>query len=112
MRFYRLMFVVAGLLIVFWLGGCGNQNEMAEGEDSTDGLFEVFVVNYPLKYFTERIAGNLVAVHFPAPVGVDPVYWSPDTEVLEAEMCFRWELSAFGNADLPEQLAVFFVEAL
>ena len=38
----------------------------------------VCVVNYPLKYFSERIGGEYVDVTFPAPPDVDPAYWTPD----------------------------------
>lgn len=41
-----------------------------------------FVVNYPLQYFTERIAGELAEITFPAPREVDPAYWSPDAETV------------------------------
>ena len=40
----------------------------------------VAVVNYPLKYFTERIGGNLVRVIFPIPRGIDPAFWTPEPE--------------------------------
>ncbi len=40
----------------------------------------VYVVNYPLKYFTERIGGEHVEVSFPAPAGVDPAFWVPSAE--------------------------------
>ena len=36
----------------------------------------VAVVNYPLAYFVERIAGDLVEVHFPTMEG-DPAFWKP-----------------------------------
>jgi zinc transport system substrate-binding protein len=38
----------------------------------------VFVVNYPMQYFAERIGGEHVKVVFPAPADVDPAYWMPD----------------------------------
>ncbi len=38
----------------------------------------VYVVNYPLKYFAERIGGSLVQVVLPAPAEVDPAFWKPD----------------------------------
>jgi len=38
----------------------------------------VYVVNYPLQYFSERIGGEAVEVHFPVPPDVDPAYWNPD----------------------------------
>ena len=37
----------------------------------------VYVVNYPLKYFAERIGGAHVKVMLPVPADVDPVYWTP-----------------------------------
>jgi len=42
----------------------------------------IYVVNYPLKYFAERIAGEHATVVFPAPADVDPAYWMPDAEVI------------------------------
>jgi zinc transport system substrate-binding protein len=44
----------------------------------------VYVVNYPLKYFTQRIAGNHVQVVFPAPPDEDPAFWKPDVETISA----------------------------
>jgi zinc transport system substrate-binding protein len=44
----------------------------------------VYVVNYPLKYFAERIGGEHVKVVFPAPAEVDPAYWIPDTATIAA----------------------------
>ena len=38
----------------------------------------VYVVNYPLKYFAKRIGGDHVRVNFPVPANVDPAYWNPD----------------------------------
>jgi zinc transport system substrate-binding protein len=42
----------------------------------------VYVVNYPLQYFAERIGGSEVDVHFPAPAGDDPAFWAPDAETV------------------------------
>jgi zinc transport system substrate-binding protein len=42
----------------------------------------VYVVNYPLKYFAERIGGNHVEVVFPAPADEDPAYWMPDAKTI------------------------------
>jgi zinc transport system substrate-binding protein len=44
----------------------------------------VYVVNYPLKYFAERIGGDKVQVVFPAPQDVDPAYWTPDIATIGA----------------------------
>jgi zinc transport system substrate-binding protein len=44
----------------------------------------VYVVNYPLQFFAERIGGEHVNVVFPAPADVDPAYWMPDTPTIAA----------------------------
>jgi zinc transport system substrate-binding protein len=50
----------------------------------------VYVVNYPLGYFAERIGGELVEVLFPVPPGEDPAFWEPSAE----------DVAAFQTADL------------
>ena len=37
----------------------------------------VAVVNYPLQYFTKRIAGDRVDIVFPVPQSEDPAFWKP-----------------------------------
>ena len=44
----------------------------------------VYTVNYPLRYFAERIGGAGVEVHFPAPPDVDPAFWVPNPEMVAA----------------------------
>jgi len=46
------------------------------------GKLSVYVVNYPLQYFAERIGGEHVKVVFPAPADVDPAFWMPDTTTI------------------------------
>jgi zinc transport system substrate-binding protein len=53
------------------------------GSGKTEQL-TVYVVNYPLQYFAERIGGELVDVVFPVPAGIDPAYWMPDTATITA----------------------------
>ncbi len=40
----------------------------------------VAVTNYPLKYFAERIAADLVEIVFPIPPDVDPAFWLPNVD--------------------------------
>ena len=47
-----------------------------------DDKLTVYTVNYPLKYFAERIGGEHVEVVFPAPADVDPAYWMPDKKTI------------------------------
>ncbi len=56
----------------------------AEKAPSSSGKPSIFVVNYPLKYFAERIAGNHATVDFPAPPNVDPAFWKPDIRTISA----------------------------
>ena len=44
--------------------------------------FTVYTVNYPLQYFAVRIGAEHVEVVFPAPSGVDPAFWKPDSDIL------------------------------
>lgn len=60
----------------------GNGADAAQAED-TDRL-TVYVVNYPLQYFAERVGGERVEVTFPAPAEVDPAEWMPDSQTVRA----------------------------
>ncbi len=63
--------VIIASLLLFSIGTAG------ESEKPT-----IYVVNYPLKYFAERIAGEHARVVFPAPPDVDPAYWMPDAKTI------------------------------
>jgi len=44
----------------------------------------VAVVNYPLQYFTKRIAGDRVDIFFPVPQNEDPAFWKPqDKDIVD-----------------------------
>jgi len=43
---------------------------------------QIYVVNYPLQYFAERIGGDKVDVFFPGPTDIDPAFWSPGREAV------------------------------
>lgn len=46
------------------------------------GIPVIYVVNYPLAYFAERIGQPHVHVFFPAPANEDPAFWMPGTETI------------------------------
>lgn len=50
----------------------------------------VAVANYPLKYFTERLAGAHVEIVYPVSVDEDPAFWKPKDD----------EVAAFQKADV------------
>jgi zinc transport system substrate-binding protein len=82
----------AGLLLltmaVSWLSACSEQNASPARENASP--LSVYVINYPLQYFSERIGGEHVRVTFPAPADVDPAFWEPDVE----------QIAAYQRADL------------
>ena len=65
---------------------CGGDSEGGGAPTGVggDGRLVVYVVNYPLRYFAERIGGDQVRVEFPAPADVDPAFWMPDAETVAA----------------------------
>ncbi len=73
--------LVAWLLLL----ACSQQaGETVPPVSKQGGPLSVYVVNYPLQYFAERIGGEHVNISFPAPADVDPAYWSPDPETVAA----------------------------
>ncbi len=42
----------------------------------------VYVVNYPLKYFAERIGADHARVTLPVPSNIDPAFWTPNAEAI------------------------------
>lgn len=66
------------LLALVALGGCEGQAP----ETKTAAQKRLFVSNYPLAYFAERLVGPQVEVDFPVPADVDPAYWTPDADAV------------------------------
>ena len=48
---------------------------LTSARDKQSSKLTVYVVNYPLQYFAERIAGEHARVVFPAPPDEDPALW-------------------------------------
>jgi len=57
---------------------------------SAENVLDVYVVNYPLKYFAEAIGGPHVNVTLPIPPDEDPAYWTPSVA----------DIGAYQKADL------------
>jgi zinc transport system substrate-binding protein len=94
MKNFNLLLMVLAVLAL----ACGSETDRKSTLETSSpptraGSSEslsVYVVNYPLQYFAERIGGALVEVSFPAPSDVDPAYWAPGAE----------EIAAYQQADL------------
>jgi len=61
-----------------------------------DTPLSVYVVNYPLQYFAQRIGGPDVRVTFPAPADGDPAFWKPSPEQVVA--CQKADLILLNGA--------------
>ena len=72
------------LLIILISISCEDPKK-SKNKKEASGKLKVFVVNYPLYYFTERIGGDHVDILFPIPANVDPSFWVPDTELNEIQ---------------------------
>ena len=57
---------------------------LLQAREDSPGRLVVYTVNYPLKYFAERIAGERAEVVFPAPADGDPAFWMPAPETITA----------------------------
>jgi zinc transport system substrate-binding protein len=82
---FRFIAAVAVCSALGCSGGGGDSQPLAE-----DRAVEIYVVNYPLQYFAQRIVGDKAEVVFPAPPDGDPAYWLPDEH----------QIAAYQNADL------------
>lgn len=80
-----LLWLVTGLVA---LSCVGESEEVVEADparrEAGSQSLSLYVVNYPLHYFAERIAGDEARVVFPAPPNGDPAYWKPDPEAVAA----------------------------
>lgn len=76
--------LLLNLVLVSFLSACNEKKSKPTVEKPEIAKITVYTVNYPLKYFTERIGGAFVDVQFPAPKDVDPAYWSPTAEIINS----------------------------
>ncbi|MEX2381482.1 MAG: metal ABC transporter substrate-binding protein [Opitutales bacterium] len=82
MKNQNRLFLPALFLIALFFAACREPAVQDAASPPPTGPLSVYVVNYPLQYFAERIGGDHVQVHFPAPVDVDPAEWNPDDETI------------------------------
>jgi len=96
--------VIVSLLLLF-LCGCATTDidQQQDIAGQTGQLPVVYVANYPLAYFVERIGGPVVEVRFPAAVSGDPAYWQPIPEDITAMQAS--ELIVLNGASYEQWLA-------
>lgn len=71
---FKHLLLALSLIVVFW--GCSESKTGPEEKQTK----EVYTVNYPLYYFTKRMAPEGVEVFFPVPKDIDPAFWVPSTQ--------------------------------
>ncbi|MDX1333793.1 MAG: metal ABC transporter substrate-binding protein [Robiginitalea sp.] len=77
--------LLLAVLTAFALTGCKQtQKQEAEANPPEEAATKpvVYVSNYPLYYFTSRIGGDLVELHFPAAALIDPSGWTPPADTV------------------------------
>jgi zinc transport system substrate-binding protein len=103
---FVLLAVVAGVACRSESTSSGN-NLAGDYPAARQGILSVFVVNYPLEYFANRIGGVLVDVEFPAPPEVDPAFWKPADPIVarfqEADLIL---LNGAGYAKWTQQVSL------
>jgi zinc transport system substrate-binding protein len=86
-------FLLFGVVLA---ASCSKQAENVAIKSQARPLM-VYTVNYPIKYFAQRIAGDHADVRFPSNVEGDPAYWSPDHEYVSR--CQKSSLVLLNGAD-------------
>lgn len=72
------------LLIILLITGACKQDHNVHIHPSKRPTPIVYVTNYPLYYFTNRIAGQTIDLHFPAYKHPDPSSYKPPTDTITA----------------------------
>ena len=73
------------LILTLTLACTPSEDGSQAARDADAGPLVVYTVSEPLRSFAERIGGDVVEVHFPAPRELaDPAFWNPDAETVAA----------------------------
>jgi zinc transport system substrate-binding protein len=81
-RWIPSLAVILAVASVAVAPGCRPAEPPLRDAPSTAARKIVYVDNYPMKYFTDRIASDAVELVFPCPPGEDPAFWRPDAEAI------------------------------
>ncbi len=77
------MYRIAVLLSILLTLSISCKSENQKSEEEVAAKPTGVAVNYPLYYFVQRIADNLIETNYPIPPDVDPAYWEPDAESIQ-----------------------------
>lgn len=97
----KKILVLVSLLLL--LAACGQTSEEAQSVDEDPKKLQVFTTVYPLTYFTERIAGDLVDVQSIYPAGSNEHTFEPTQQEMiklaDADLMFSIGLGLEGFID-------------
>lgn len=89
--------------LILLLAACGETSEEAQSVDEEPEKLQVFTTVYPLSYFTERIAGDLVDVQSIYPAGSNEHTFEPTQQEMiklaDADLMFSIGLGLEGFID-------------
>lgn len=77
------MYRIAVLLSILLTLSISCKSENQKSEEEVAAKPTGVAVNYPLYYFMQRIADNLIETNYPIPPDVDSAYWEPDAESIQ-----------------------------
>jgi len=75
--------VMMAALAVMALGCSKKANPNPAWDSKHPDRFSIYTVNYPLRYFAERMAPADARVVLPVPRGVDPAFWKPSADAVQ-----------------------------
>lgn len=84
MNVYFRNLVVLSLGIIVLFPACSPGTQEANTPEADNEIVSIVTTNYPLYYFTTRIAGDRATVHLPVERGQDPADWSPSAADITA----------------------------
>jgi zinc transport system substrate-binding protein len=83
-KFPQRLKIATGLLVVacLTLPACRRDTTTSNPAKNAKSVPQVYVTNYPLKYFSERIAAGSADVRFPMSTDGDPAHWEPAADII------------------------------
>ena len=73
---------IATFLILLVISSCGSSDKKDKSDERSVNSRTLAVTNYPLYFFTQKIAGDEVDILFPVPQDEDPAFFEPGAEIV------------------------------
>jgi zinc transport system substrate-binding protein len=73
---------IATFLVLFVISSCGSSDKKDKSDEQSLNSKILAVTNYPLYFFTQKIAGDEFDVLFPVPLDEDPAFFEPTAEIV------------------------------